>query len=417
MNNWRKFKIGSLVEIRRGASPRPIDNWLSNDGIPWVKISDATDIDSKYIYKTEKYIKKEGKNKSVEVFPEDLIISNSATPALPRIMKINACVHDGWLIPYNYKGVTRDFLYYAVKYYRKFLLNQGNGSIFKNLKTDILRDFEICVPVDDKGNPDLNQQKIITRPLILLDEMIESKIRLMKNNNKILETYYKYNFILFSNRKDLVYNEKLKKEIPIDWNVYKISDCVQHINTGLNPRDNFVFDSNEKNKYVTVKNLNENGYIDFNGCDFIDDNARKIIHDRSKIMKNDILFASIAPLGRCFLIDEEPNDWDINESVFSIRVNDSIVTPEYLYMYFKSDEFIKKSTNISTGSIFSGIRINTLLDIDILIPSEDDIKRFKKFSSNILESNRILNKEIIKLKDIREFLMPLLMSGQIKIEK
>ena len=146
MNNWELQRIDNVVDIRRGASPRPIDAFLSEEGMPWVKISDATASNGRYIYETKQFIIEDGIKNSVIVNPEDLIISNSATPALPKILKIRACVHDGWLIVSNYRGITRDFLYYSILYNRKWLLNQGNGSIFKNLKTDILKEFKIKIP-------------------------------------------------------------------------------------------------------------------------------------------------------------------------------------------------------------------------------------------------------------------------------
>lgn len=417
MISYKKFKIGDLVSIRRGASPRPINDWISSSGVPWVKISDATEFDSKYIYKTNEFIREEGKNKSVEVFENDLIISNSATPALPKIMKIHACVHDGWLIPYDYKGITKDYLYYAIKYYRKYLLNQGNGSIFKNLKTDILKDFEILVPVSASGEPNLYYQNKIIEPLKKIDDLIEENLLIIKRNNEMMKYVYNYYFDNYDKYCDnLVFNEKLKKDIPSSWNVMKIDDVITHINTGLNPRDNFKFNPTGGIKYITVKNLTEHGYLDLTTYDIIDDESRKIVHARSDIREDDILFASIAPLGRCYIILNEPKNWDINESVFSIRVNNRIICPEYLYMFLKSEEFIKKSENMATGSIFSGIRINSLLDMDVIVPGKKIMEEFKTIIRPLLLLNESKARNIEDLKNMRDKLLPLLMNGQIKME-
>lgn len=111
-SEWKHLKIGDVVEIRRGASPRPIHNYLCKDGMPWVKIADATVDTSRYITKTNECIIEAGVIKSVVVEPETLIVSNRATPGLPKIMKIRACVHDGWLVFSDFNGVLRDFLYY-----------------------------------------------------------------------------------------------------------------------------------------------------------------------------------------------------------------------------------------------------------------------------------------------------------------
>jgi len=164
--NWEIKKIKDIVDIRRGASPRPIHNFLSNAGMPWVKISDATCTSSRYLWKTKEYIIEEGVNKSVLVEPETLIISNSATPGLPKIMKINACVHDGWLIFSNYQSITRDFLYYKFIEIRQKLINHANGSVFQNLKTDIVKNFEINIP-------DIKIQNKIVNILMSIDDKIE----------------------------------------------------------------------------------------------------------------------------------------------------------------------------------------------------------------------------------------------------
>ena len=165
-SEWRHLKIGDVVEIRRGASPRPINNYLSNKGMPWVKIADATADSSRYISKTNECIIESGVPKSVIVEPETLIVSNSATPGLPKIMKIIACVHDGWLVFSNYKGILRDYLYYKFIDIRRQLVNQANGSVFQNLKTDIVKNFDIDVP-------DLETQRKIVSVLSAIDGKIE----------------------------------------------------------------------------------------------------------------------------------------------------------------------------------------------------------------------------------------------------
>lgn len=134
--------------------------------MPWVKIADATADDSRYIRKTKEYIINADAGRLVQVEPETLIVSNSATPGLPKIMKIRACVHDGWLVFSNYKGVTRDFLYYTFVDIRRTLVNQANGSVFQNLKTDIVKEFDINLP-------SINTQEKIADILLKIDDKIE----------------------------------------------------------------------------------------------------------------------------------------------------------------------------------------------------------------------------------------------------
>ena len=112
-----EYKISDLCDIRRGASPRPIKNYIVDsydNSLPWVKIADATKDSSRYIYDTKERVSLEGSKKSVEVLPGDLILSNSATPGLPKFMKVKACIHDGWLLLRNFKNVRKEFLYYIL---------------------------------------------------------------------------------------------------------------------------------------------------------------------------------------------------------------------------------------------------------------------------------------------------------------
>ena len=86
--------------------------------------------------------------------------------------------------------------------------------------------------------------------------------------------------------------------------------CVSNVAKALNPRDNFKLGSGTI-KYITVKNLRSDGILDFSGCDTIDETARAIVHRRSDVCTGDILFASIAPLGRCHLIQELPQAFPV----------------------------------------------------------------------------------------------------------
>ena len=172
---WKSCKIGDVVSVRRGASPRPIKDYVSESGMPWVKIADATKDQTRFINFTNEIIKEEGIEKSVVVYPGDLIVSNSATLGLPKFMNIKTCVHDGWLVFDNYDGILKEFLYY---YYfivvRGKLVNQANGSVFKNLKTDIVRDFNIKLP-------DLKTQEKIVKILSQIDKKIELNLSANKN--------------------------------------------------------------------------------------------------------------------------------------------------------------------------------------------------------------------------------------------
>ena len=136
---WGVSKLGEYIEVKRGGSPRPIHDYLVPKGLPWVKISDATASNSRFLVETKQFIKPEGLNKTTLLKKGSLILSNSATPGLPKFLDLDACIHDGWLHFPKKKIFTDNYLYQLFLVVRQELLMQGNGSVFTNLKTDILK--------------------------------------------------------------------------------------------------------------------------------------------------------------------------------------------------------------------------------------------------------------------------------------
>lgn len=101
-DKWRMEKFSKLVFIERGGSPRPIDSYITNaeDGLNWVKIGDAPKYGI-YITHTAEKIKPVGLSMTRQVYPGDLILSNSMSFGRPYIMTITGCIHDGWLLIRN----------------------------------------------------------------------------------------------------------------------------------------------------------------------------------------------------------------------------------------------------------------------------------------------------------------------------
>ena len=104
--SWEQRKFSELVQIERGGSPRPIDDFITDapNGLNWIKIGDAP-TQGNYITKTAEKIRPEGLSKTREVHPGDLILSNSMSFGKPYIMGIDGCIHDGWLLIRNTYGV------------------------------------------------------------------------------------------------------------------------------------------------------------------------------------------------------------------------------------------------------------------------------------------------------------------------
>ena len=174
-------KLSDIVNIRRGASPRPIKDYISDTGINWLKIADVTGTEMPFIYKIKEKIIEEGKSKSVFIKKGTLVVSNSATPGIPKFIMVDTCVHDGWLVLNGYEDNLRYYLYFLIVKIRKELINLAYGSVFNNLKTDTLKNYEISKPKDDQ----LDRFNKIAKPIM---EKIDSNTKEIMMLSKLRDT-------------------------------------------------------------------------------------------------------------------------------------------------------------------------------------------------------------------------------------
>lgn len=146
---WITKKIGDVCIVERGGSPRPIDKYITDspDGINWIKIGDTND--SMYITSTAQKIIPEGMKKSRYVKPGDFLLSNSMSFGRPYILKIDGCIHDGWLLLRDeHKLFDKRFLYYylsAPSTYEKFK-QLAVGGVVNNLNSELVRNVDIPIP-------------------------------------------------------------------------------------------------------------------------------------------------------------------------------------------------------------------------------------------------------------------------------
>ena len=147
-SHWETGVLGDYVTVKRGGSPRPIQEYLSDEGLRWLKIADVSGISGPYILEIKEHIKEEGLRKTVHLEPGSLVLSNSATPGIPKILSIDTCIHDGWLY-FPQSQFTNEWLYCYFLNVRQELVRMANGSVFQNLKTDIVKNFEVIRPDDE----------------------------------------------------------------------------------------------------------------------------------------------------------------------------------------------------------------------------------------------------------------------------
>lgn len=145
-----RVRLGDVAAIVRGASPRPIQAFITveDGGVPWIKIGDVP-ADGKYITGTAQHVTPAGAAKSRRVHPGDFVLSNSMSFGRPYISKIEGCIHDGWLAISNFEGsFVPDYLYYLLRsapVQAEFARRAGAGTV-KNLNADIVKAVTVPVP-------------------------------------------------------------------------------------------------------------------------------------------------------------------------------------------------------------------------------------------------------------------------------
>ena len=173
---WNEKTFIEFMKIKRGASPRPIESYLtsSTDGVNWIKIGDAPRY-GKYIISTAERITPKGALHSVRVYPGDFILSNSMSFGRPYILNIDGCIHDGWLRLYDFQSeATDEFLYYLLSssYVQRQYESFAAGSGVQNLNKEVVKKVNVVLP-------SIPEQEEIARTLSLFDTYIDDLAELI----------------------------------------------------------------------------------------------------------------------------------------------------------------------------------------------------------------------------------------------
>ena len=297
--SWEWARLGEIVAIARGGSPRPIKEYLteSNDGINWIKIGD-TDKDGKYINSCKEKIKVEGLNKTRKVYPGDFLLTNSMSFGRPYITNIEGCIHDGWLALSDYdKCYCSDFLFYLLlsPYAKKVFGSKVAGAVVKNLNTDKVAASVFPLP------PLAEQHRIVAKIeelLPLVEEYDEAQKNLDKLNDELPEKLKKsvlqqaiMGRLGTQNDKDepasellkrikdekakLIKEKKIKKEkvlapitddekpfdIPESWEWVRLGE-IASLYIGKTPeRGNTAFWSDNDYPWISISDMTEYGHV------------------------------------------------------------------------------------------------------------------------------------------------------------
>lgn len=312
---WEIRRLGEVLFIERGGSPRPIDKYITNspEGINWIKISDATASD-KYIYETREKINRDGLHKTRVVNEGDFILSNSMSFGRPYIMKTTGCIHDGWLVlrQTDKKLFETEFLYYLLS--SPLVFNQFNelaaGSTVRNLNIALVSSVAVPIP------PLPEQQSIIA----ILDEAFTAIAKVKANAEQNLknakELFKSYLSSVFENKGD-------------DWEEKKLKEITTKIGSGATPRGGNVSYKKEGISLIRSMNVHDYEFRERNLA-FIDDGQAKELNNVT-LQENDVLLnITGASVARCCLIPKEYLPARVNQHVSIIRAKNDVIDPAFL---------------------------------------------------------------------------------------
>lgn len=177
--NWERKRLGDMVKVIRGSSPRPKgDPEYYGGNVPRLLVEDVTR-DGMYVTPKIDYLTEKGAKLSRPMNKGDVVMVVSGTPGLPSILAVDACIHDGFagFKEVNPKIINNEYLFYFLKYFHSQADSEAVGAIFRNLTTDQIRNFSFALP---KIN---DQQRIATH----LNEKLTECDRLKQTLQEQLE--------------------------------------------------------------------------------------------------------------------------------------------------------------------------------------------------------------------------------------
>ena len=362
--SWEYKKIGDVCVVERGGSPRPIDKFITDDedGINWIKIGDTSD--SMYITETAQRIIPEGMKKSRYVKPGDFLLSNSMSFGRPYILKIDGCIHDGWLVLRDEKELfDKRFLYYYLSSkttYEKFK-SMAVGGVVNNLNSEMVRNVSVPVPSKEEQ---AEIADLLDRLKVVLDRR--------KQELQLLDNLIKARFV------------ELFKEC----NNYEL----------LGDADILISDGNYSSKYPTADEFVEEGVPFIRASNMVDNTITddEMYHisaeKHAELVKGhvkpyDVLIATRgAGIGKIAVVPERHNDSNVNAQIVLLRCNKEKYNPLYLSWYLKLQDTQIKIQGLISGTAQPQLPIKRLVQLELLRPDIEKQNDFADFVHQVDKS-------------------------------
>ena len=330
---WPLVKIDELCVVERGASPRPIRDFVteSSDGVNWIKIGDAQ-VGSKFIFETAEKITREGAERSRWVKPGDFILSNSMSYGRPYIMATDGCIHDGWLLLSEKSSrLDKDFLYHILGSDQIFAQFEraATGGVVNNLNSSLVRNVEIPLP------PLEVQREIVAE--------IEGYQRVIDGARAVIDNY--------------------RPQIVVDpeWPMVAIAELTK-------PEYGFTEKAEDQGdtRFIRITDISEDGMLRSEEPKFITLTSEA---QESVLEKGDILVARTgATYGKTMIFEE---DYPAVFASYLIRLRFPLerVHPCYYWAFAQSDAYWNQAKALMTGGGQPQFNGNAIKQIKFPLPS------------------------------------------------
>lgn len=353
--NWIECHISDIMIVERGASPRPIKRYLTDDenGINWIKIGD-TEKNGKYIYSTAEKIKKEAVKKSRFVQEGDFLLSNSMSFGRPYILKISGCIHDGWLVlrPKSHL-ISIDFFYYLLSsqlVYQQFS-KLAAGAVVKNLNSDAVRCVEIPLP------PLAEQGRIVQK----IEELFADIDAGIQNLKSVQDQIKLYRQSVLKSAFDSINKWKFVKDI---------TDFIK-----IGPFGSMLHEADYVSNGIPlinpshIKNLNIHPSSD--KCVSLE-KAEEL--SGFKLKQNDIILGRRGEMGRCAVVKQNEENWLCGTGSMFLRLKKDFFPPFYC-LFLSSPRNISYLEKNAAGTTMKNLNEKIVANIPVPVPTLDEQER------------------------------------------
>lgn len=416
-----KVKLSSIIDIISGGTPKTdVSEYWEGGNIGWLSVTDFNN-DLKYVYSTEKKITESGlKNSNTKLLQKgDIIISARGTVGALAQIGTPMCFNQSCFGLRGKKDIAdSDFLYYCLRNYVHNIKKRSQGSVFDTINLNSFELMEIEIPKK------ITTQKQIASVLSSLDSKVELNNRINAELEAMAKTLYDYWFVQFdfpnaegkpykSSGGNMVWCKELKREIPEGWEVKELGSEIE-IQRGIS------YTSNEINgdgvPMISLNSFNLDGTYKSNG---IKSYSGKY-SGKNTLKPGDLLIAATDVtrnadiIGRSILVPDYYNE----DLVFSMDIAKIIpfkVSCSFLMFLFNSDHYHNYIKWFASGTIVLHLNLDGLKTYNTEFPPYYLLEKFDKFYLPIANRIYMTAKENQQLSSLRDWLLPMLMNGQVKV--